>query len=266
MIIYSRINQETILKIILQEYEVFDLSKVNKSFIAKADTIIIDGYFSTILNFITNKTTKLIIHCPDFNQELKYLPSTITLLDLYYNIKKNDLLYLPFGIKSLKIKNTNYSNYNLSNLPSSIEYLELISQLLPNINNLPNSIKHITLEYSYFQFNIEKLPENLETIIINNADANNQLIINIPYGLNTLTYNPIYLEQKDSNINIKEKLKDDIKMILGEDNIFKQLNFIINSRYLTNKIINSLQKIYAKSGITFTFNPLPFKQSSFKRL
>jgi hypothetical protein len=253
MIISSLNCKESILEIKLNEDAYFDLNKTNKSFIEKADTIKISGYFDYPINFITNKTTKLSIHLSKYKYPLDNLPSTLIYLDIYYPIKNNDLVNLPHGLNYLKVNNGGFRLYNLDNLPATLEYLELAGMNIPNINNLPYGLKYLNLEYNKIDGKIENLPDRLETINIINFKYENQLKIIIPNNLKTFKYRPAYLESiKDKyvDVDVSNKIKNDIIGIL-EENKFSNLKFIIDSSQIKHKEFTSLQNIYLSSGITF---------------
>ena len=251
MIVSSIKDNESILEIKLNKDAWFELNKTNKSFIEKADTIIISEFFNYPITFITNKTKKLLIYCHIYRYPLDNLPSTLIHLDLIYPIKKTDLDNLPHGLKYLKVNSASSKLYNLDNLPATLEHLELAGMILPNINNLPYGLKYLILEYIEIRSRISNLPDTLETISIINFDYENQLKIIIPTGLKTFKYRPAYLESnQDEDVDVSDKIKDDIIAILEEQN-FYNLKFIIDSRQIKHKEFTSLQNIYSSSGINF---------------
>lgn len=190
-----------------------------------------------------------------YNYELDNLPS-----GLLYLITKSFFKYdnLPCGLLYLK---TNFILSHISNLPSSIKYLDIYDKYNTSMDNLPNSLYYLTI--SVQKFDIINLPKNIYhlTILLTLINVPNillpsclsQLVIaSFWHDYNTINLNKLilpsklkYLECLCSNIpiNIPNSVEH---LVIGHHDFFTYLKLPKELKILKiilNKTDSEISKI-----------------------
>jgi hypothetical protein len=103
------------------------------------------------------------VDVPDYS----YIPKNVTDLDI--SGSKLPINYLPHSVKRLTYNAYAFSEVNIV-LPN-LEYLDISENRVTRISHLPKSLKTLVMKNSIILGEIEKLPENLETLIISKAES-----------------------------------------------------------------------------------------------
>lgn len=112
-----------------------------------------------------------------FNHPINNLPSELKKLSLGKEFNQ-ELYNLPIGLKHLSIRVEKLITLDLSNLPESLEYLNIVSHTIDNHNtnsellsnllsNLPNGLKNLAVSNSDY-YNLDNLPDSIECLSLFN--------------------------------------------------------------------------------------------------
>jgi len=133
------------------------------------------------------------------------IPTNATDLDI--SGSKLAINYLPHSIKRLTYNAYAFSEVNII-LPN-LEYLDISDNRVTRVTHLPKTLKTLIMKNSIILGEIEKLPENLETLIITKAEslklpllpAKLKTLIIEECHLNTLPKLPYNLEKLECGYN-----------------------------------------------------------------
>lgn len=167
------------------------------------------------INLFNNLPKKLkILKMPELlNIPLLNLP--LGLEKLYLGINFNQSLdSLPETIKYIMFDEMYKFNKPLDNLPSGVEYLNLQFQnkYFHTINNLPNSIKY--LELGEYKLPINKLPKELEELIIASPVEFKMMEIDA----HIKTYELLYIGEFNTSNKISIEIPNNLKKIIWYNN------------------------------------------------
>lgn len=144
------------------------------------------------------------------NIETLYLGGQTDSLELTSQLNKlESIKKLSVGITSEDI----YTDFDLTNLPTQLEILEINSINNINLSNLPNRLRELVIE-SEFDSSLDFLPESLEELVIKNSQ-NNQINLDfLPTNLKSLIFigrkNSIPINNLPINLEVLDLLVDSL--------------------------------------------------------